>query len=90
MALLRVQRETDDWIPRTISQQGSAYTGAWSYQIVAYRARPTGTWVTAAERAGVKGVEVSGLAEGIHEIYYRVDGQGSDVPVLDPDRILAS
>jgi hypothetical protein len=89
MALLRIQRETDDWIPRTLIKQGSTYTGDWSYQIVAYEARPVGTWLPAVEIAGVKGIEVSGL-NGLYEVFYRPDGQGSYVPVLDPDRILAS
>jgi hypothetical protein len=80
-----VQRETDDWVKKTIYLDGVVYTGAWSYQIVAYYARPTGSWVTAVVSGGNKGINIEGLSAGNYWVFYRIDGQGSYVPVLDPE-----
>lgn len=80
-----VQRETDDWVKKTHYQDGVAYTGAWSYQIVAYKARPTGTWVTAVVNGSNKGLDVQGMTAGNYWVFYRIDGQGAYTPVIDPE-----
>jgi hypothetical protein len=80
-----VQRETDDWVGKTLTQDGVTYTGAWSYQIVAYGSRPTGSWTSAVVSAGNKGINLESLAAGNYWVFYRIDGQGSYTPVLDPE-----
>ena len=86
--MLVMQRETDDWVKWPVTQNGAAYTGAWSYQIVAYGARPTGTWLTAVVNGADKGVDIQGLTAGYYSIFVRIDGQGAYVPVLNPKSLI--
>lgn len=80
-----VQRETDDWVQKTFTEEGTTYTGLWSSQIVAYGARPTGTWVSSVTNGGDKGFNIEGLATGYYHVYYRMDGQSPYAPVVGPD-----
>jgi len=80
-----IQRETDDWLAWPITQAGSTYLGQWSYQIVPWRSRPTGSWLPAVTVGAAKGIEVAGLTPGYYSVFVRIDGQGSYVPVADPD-----
>jgi hypothetical protein len=83
-------RETDDWRGFTLSQYDyetstwGTYAGAWSYQIVPHHTRPTGTWLTAVVLGTKKGIDIAGLTAGYHWIFFRIDGQGTYVPVLGP------
>jgi hypothetical protein len=81
---LSFQRETDDWAYIPVTQNGVAYTGSWSYQITAYGARPTGSWLTAVVNSGSKGIDIQGMSKGFYWLWIRIDGQGVYVPVLDP------
>ena len=91
MTVVAYQRETNDWRSFTLNQYNSttsaweAYTGAWSYQIVARGSRPTGTWISAVVVGGFKGINILGLTVGHYWIFFRIDGQaGGYIPVLDP------
>lgn len=81
---LSFQRETDDFVAWPLTQNDVTYTGAWSYQIVAYGGRPTGAWITAKVNGGIKGIDIENLAVGAYWVFIRIDGQGSYVPILDP------
>lgn len=86
--MLVFQRETDDWIKWPVTQDGVEYTGNWSYQIVPYGTRPTGTWLTAVPQAGNKGINVENLASGYYNVFIRIDGQGAYAPVLNPKPLI--
>jgi hypothetical protein len=89
LAIPRVlERETDDWLYIPITQNGVAYTGAWSYQIVAFDARPVGSWLTAVPNGGLKGIDVQGLAVGSYDVFIRIDGQGNYAPVFKTDPLV--
>lgn len=93
MTAIAYQRETNDWrgftlrrfdefalpIPRYVD-----YTGAWSYQIVAKGARPTGAWLGAVTLNGQKGIDIKNLTPGYYWLFFRIDGQAPYVPELDP------
>jgi hypothetical protein len=78
------QRETDDWRGFAIIQDGQPYAGAWSYQIVAKGARPSGSWQSAVTRGVAKGVDIQNLAAGYYSLFIRVDIGAPYAPVLDP------
>lgn len=83
------QRETVDWraldVLRTPPGQPTApYAGDWSYQIVPYGSRPTGSYTAAVELNGVKGVNISGLSAGTYWVFIRIDGQTPYVPIQNP------
>jgi hypothetical protein len=78
------QRETDDWAEVPVTHQGQAYTDAWSYQIVPWRGRPTGSWTTAKISGAAKGFDISGLAPGYYWLFIRIDGQAPYAPELNP------
>lgn len=86
--MLVMERETDDWVEWHPTQKGQPYLGAWSYQIVAYGARPTGTWLTAVVNGGDKGVDINSMTVGYYYIFIRPDGQGAYVPVFRDDEPL--
>jgi hypothetical protein len=78
------QRETDDWRAIDVALNGNAYTGGWSYQIVTYGSRPTGSWTSAVVLSGAKGIDIQGLTVGSYQVFLRIDGQTPYAPVLDP------
>lgn len=80
------ERETDDWAHVPVTQDDESWTGSWSYQIVVYGARPTGTWLPAVTNATLKGVDIQGLTVGYWDLYIRIDGLAGYAPVfLNPD-----
>jgi hypothetical protein len=83
-----VQRETDDWLYKPIYQDGTLYTGSWSYQITAYGARPTGAWLTAVTNTGRKGIDIQGMSKGYYWLWIRIDGQGTYAPVEAPEDLI--
>lgn len=85
---ITVQRETDDWFYIPITQGDNLYAGAWSYQITAYGARPTGAWLTAVVNSGLKGVDIQGMAKGSYWLWIRIDGQGVYTPVEAPEDLI--
>ena len=88
--MIVVRHETDDWIKKTHYQQGQAYTGAWSYQIVTYGASPTGSWTSAIVNGTDKGFNVENLAAGYYWVFYRIDGQAPYNPILNPEILIAT
>jgi len=82
---IEVQRETVDWVKKTHYQNGVTYTGSWSYQIVPFRSRPTGSWVNAVVNGSDKGIDVSGLSANYYWVFYRIDGVAPYIPVEDPE-----
>jgi hypothetical protein len=78
------QRETDDWRGFTLTNQGSAYAGSWSYQITARGSRPIGTWLSAVTLNSRKGIDIQGLAAGRYWVWFRIEGQSPYAPILDP------
>ena len=85
---ITVQRETDDWFYIPVTQDDATYTGAWSYQITAYGARPTGAWLTAVVNIGRKGIDIQGMLPGFYWLWIRIDGQGAYVPVEAPEDLI--
>ena len=86
--MLVFQRETDDWVKWPVTQNGVPYTGAWSYQIVAHGARPTGSWITAVVNGADKGINIEALTAGYYWVFIRIDGQAPYIPVLDPEDLI--
>ena len=84
MTQIEYQRETDDWRGFTLALRGAAYTGSWSYQIVARGARPIGTWLSSVTLNGEKGIDIQGLAAGYYWVFFRPDGQAPYAPILGP------
>ncbi len=84
MTQIAFQRETDDFRALTVTHQGSAYTGSWSYQIVPNGSRPTGSWSSAVTNGADKGIDVQGLTVGYYWVFIRIEGQAPYAPVLDP------
>ena len=83
MAVRVYERETDDWAHIPVIQDGTTYTGNWSYQIVPYGDRPTGTWTTAVVNGGLKGVDIQGLVVGYYTVFIRIDGLAGYAPVVE-------
>lgn len=92
MTAVSYQRETDDWRGFTLTQLDTsvqppvpvAYAGAWSYQIVARGARPTGSWLSAVTRGTAKGIDIQNLPAGYYSVFFRIDIGAPYAPVLDP------
>jgi hypothetical protein len=71
MAYRIFERETDDWAEIPIIQEGVAFTGSWSYQIVQFgdSYRPTGSWLPA-------------VTNGTYSIWIRIDGLSGYAPIF--------
>jgi hypothetical protein len=84
MAYRIFERETDDWAEIPIIQEGVAFTGSWSYQIVQFgdSYRPTGSWLPAVTNAGAKGVDIQGMTKGTYSIWIRIDGLSGYAPIF--------
>lgn len=76
------ERETDDWAQIPVTQDDASWTGGWSYQIVSYGARPSGTWLPAVTNASQKGVDIAGLTTGYYDLYIRIDGLAGYAPIF--------
>ena len=91
MTAISYQRETDDWRGFVHKQYNFTlevwedYTGTWSYQITARGSRSQpGGWLPSVPLGGAEGVDIGPLAAGYYWIWFRLNGQGAYVPVLDP------
>lgn len=83
VAILTAPHETDEFRSLAVADSTGATVTAYKWQITAYGARPTGTWLSPVSFSGLTGFHVAGLSSGPYALWIQVT-DGPYLVVLEP------